>query len=73
MQCSSCKGTLEIGRTSYTVNRHGYHLIIDDMPAYICTQCNEALFTEEAVSLVQDMIRTLDLQRSELNAIPMFA
>jgi YgiT-type zinc finger domain-containing protein len=60
---------LKAGKTSYTVNRNGYHLIIDDVPVLICEQCHEPLFTEEAVRLVQQMIHTLDAQRKELDQI----
>lgn len=73
MECPHCRGTLKVGRTSYTVNRKGYHLIIDDVPAFICEQCQEPLFTEEAVRLVQQMIHTLDTRREELNAITVAA
>lgn len=69
MQCPHCHGTLRPGKTSYTVNRNGYHLIIDDVPVLICDQCHEPLFTEEAVDLVQQMIKTLDIQRKELERI----
>jgi YgiT-type zinc finger domain-containing protein len=60
---------LRPGKTSYAVTRDGYHLIIDDVPALICEQCQEPLFTEEAVELVQQMIRALDARREELSAI----
>jgi YgiT-type zinc finger domain-containing protein len=62
-----------VGRTTYAVNRNGYHLIIDDVPALICQQCNEVLFTEDAVRLVQQMIRSLDVQRQELHTLPVTA
>jgi YgiT-type zinc finger domain-containing protein len=69
MVCPHCQGVLKPGKTSYTVNRNGYHLIIDDVPVLICEQCHEPLFTEEAVELVQQMVRTLDAQRKELERI----
>ena len=69
MKCPHCQGELNPGTTSYAVNRHGYHLTIDDVPALICEQCREALFSEEAVRLVQDMIGTLDTQRQELDQL----
>ena len=69
MQCPHCQGRLTPGKTSYTVNRSGYHLIIDQVPAFICDQCHEPLFTEEAVGLVQEMVRALDIQRKELDQI----
>lgn len=59
--------------TSYSANRKGYHLIIDDVPAYICDQCGEPLFSEDAVRLVQQMLRTLDARRRELSAISVAA
>jgi len=59
MNCPHCQGELRAGKTSYTINRHGYHLIIDDVRALVCEQCQVPLFTETAVRLVQQMIRTL--------------
>lgn len=73
MECPYCQGKLVTGNTSYTVNRNGYHLIIDDVPVLICEQCHEPLFTEEAVHLVQKMIRVLDTQRKELASITLLA
>jgi YgiT-type zinc finger domain-containing protein len=69
MQCPQCHGPLRPGRTTYSANRHGYHLIIDDVPALICEQCHAPLFTEEAVRLVQVMLRGLDQQRRALDAL----
>lgn len=69
MECPHCHGSLQAGKISYTVNRNGYHLIIDDVPAFICEQCQEPMFTEEAVRLVQQMIHALDARRKELGAI----
>jgi hypothetical protein len=51
------------------VNRKGYHLILDDIPAYVCSQCGQALFTEEAVRVIQEMVRTLDARNERLSAI----
>jgi YgiT-type zinc finger domain-containing protein len=73
MKCPHCDGALKAGKTTYTVNRNGYHLIIDDVPALICEQCQEPLFTEDAVRLVQHMIRALDARRKELSAITLGA
>jgi len=70
MSCSPCQDQLRPGKTSYTINRNGYHLIIDDVPALICKQCHEPLFTEDAVRLVQQTIRSLDARRQELSLIP---
>lgn len=51
---------------SYTVNRKGYHLVIDDVPAWVCEQCGEPLFEEETVNLVQEMLRAVDARMERL-------
>jgi YgiT-type zinc finger domain-containing protein len=51
---------------SYTVNRKGYHLVIDDVPAWVCEQCGEPLFEEETVDLVQEMLRAVDIRMERL-------
>ena len=73
MACPHCHDDLHPGSTSYTVNRNGYHLIIDDVPALVCDQCYDPLFAEDTVRLVQQMIRALDDRRQELSAIPVAA
>lgn len=51
---------MEKAKTTYTANRRGYHLLIDDVPAWICTQCGEVYFEEDEVDAIQDMLREID-------------
>ena len=60
MKCHSCKGNLKRGKTTYTANRHGYHLLIDEVPAWVCTQCGESFYEEEEVETIQSMLREVD-------------
>lgn len=60
MECYVCKGDLKPGRTTYTVNRAGYHLLVDDVPAWICQQCGEPAFEEKAVETLQGLLTTID-------------
>jgi YgiT-type zinc finger domain-containing protein len=60
MECPNCRGRLVKGRTSYGANRRGYHLILDDIPAWICEQCGEPLFDAETVDAIQAMLRDVD-------------
>lgn len=73
MECPYCHGALKAGTTSYTVNRNGYQLIIDELPALICEQCRKPLYSEDAVRLVQQMVRTLDARHKELSTITLLA
>lgn len=48
------------GKTTHTINRNGYHLLIDDVPAWICTQCDEVYFDNKAVDAIQEAIKNID-------------
>ena len=36
----------------FTRHRRGYHLVIDQVPACLCTQCGEPYFEEEGVKVI---------------------
>lgn len=69
MQCLYCKGTLVRQRVSYAATRRGYHLIIHDVPAWVCEQCGEPLFDEDTVDAIQEVLRGVDtrLEQSALS------
>ena len=66
MKCLYCKSVLVQKKVSYTANRRGYHLIVDDVPAWVCEQCGEPLFDEETVDLIQDILRQVDMRMEKL-------
>jgi YgiT-type zinc finger domain-containing protein len=68
MECLYCKGTLVRKRISYAASRKGYHLIIDDVPAWVCEQCGEPLDEEKTVDAIQEVLRGVDarLEKSAL-------
>jgi len=68
MECPYCKGTLVRRKVSYTATRKEYHLIIDEVPAWVCKQCGETLFNEETVDAIQAMLREVDVRRQKLTA-----
>lgn len=62
MNCLLCQGELRPGKTAYAINRRGYHLIIDDVPAWVCSQCGEPLFGEKQVNAIQQIVRKMDAE-----------
>jgi YgiT-type zinc finger domain-containing protein len=72
MKCLYCKGRLVRKKVSYTATRKGYHLIIDDVPAWVCEQCGEPLFDEKTVDAIQEMLREVDTHLEKL-AVPLAA
>jgi len=60
MKCLLCGGKMEKGTVAYTVDRKGYHLFIEKIPAHVCSQCGERYFEEKEVEALQDMIKVLE-------------
>ena len=65
MKCLHCNGTLMRKRVSYAATRKGYHLIIDDVPAWVCEQCGEPLFDEKTVDTIQELLHGVDTRLKE--------
>ena len=66
MKCLLCNGEMEKAMVSYTVDRKGYHLFIEEIPAYMCSQCGERFFEEKEVEAIQNMIRALEEKLQEV-------
>lgn len=60
MNCVHCGGHLRRETAPFHVDRHGYHVQWDAVPAFVCGQCGEALFDEKAVEAIQEALTTLD-------------
>ena len=69
MKCLHCEGALEQTQISYTANRKGYHLIIDDVPAWVCQQCGEPMFDEATVDAIQEVLTELDRRLEKLTTL----
>jgi YgiT-type zinc finger domain-containing protein len=60
MKCLLCSGEMEKSTVSYTVDRKGYHLFIENIPAYVCSQCGEKYFEEKGTKAIRNMIKALE-------------
>jgi YgiT-type zinc finger domain-containing protein len=60
MKCLLCKGKMEKKSVAYTVDRKGYHLFIEKIPAYVCSRCGEKYFEDKEVGAIQDMLKTFE-------------
>jgi YgiT-type zinc finger domain-containing protein len=69
MTCLFCRGQLVQRQVSYTANRKGYHLIIDDVPAWVCEQCGEPVFDADTVDVIQGMLSEVDTRLEKLVAL----
>jgi len=67
MKCIYCQGEMKRATAPFHIDRGGYHLQLDAIPAWVCSQCGESYFEEKEVETIQDLITSVD------NRIPGFA
>jgi len=68
MECVQCRGSLRKGAAPFSVDRGGYHLHWDAIPAWVCTQCGEPLFEGREVDVIQQALLALDRESEKLLA-----
>ena len=66
MKCLYCQGAMARGTAPFHIDRKGYHLILDTVPAWVCAQCGEAYFEEAEVESIQQVIRAVDQHTENL-------
>ncbi len=60
MKCMYCQGIMERKTAPFHIDRKGYHLMFDSVPAWICSQCSEVYFEAAEVDTMQDVMQVLD-------------
>jgi YgiT-type zinc finger domain-containing protein len=69
MKCLHCQGEMKRGVSPFHADRNGYHLSLDAVPAWICSQCGEPYFEEREVRTIQRLLSGLDKQTSRLASV----
>jgi len=69
MKCVHCQGQMLRSTAPFHVDRKGYHLALDAVPAWVCGQCGEAYFEQREVEEIQGVIAAID-ERAERIARP---
>ncbi len=65
MECIYCKGKMIRKTAPFSIQRQGYYLHWDAIPAWVCEQCGEALFEAHEVDLIQKALVDLDRKNDE--------
>jgi YgiT-type zinc finger domain-containing protein len=48
------------GTAPFSIDRNGYHISWDAIPAWVCEQCGESLLETQEVDTIQDALAVLD-------------
>ena len=68
MKCMYCKGEMKRGKIPFHMDRKGVHLMLDEVPAWICNQCGEPYFEEMEVESIQSMIQAVEHEARKLTS-----
>lgn len=66
VECVHCRGRMQRGVAAFSVERSGYHVRWDAIPAWVCTQCGEPLFEAREVDVIQRALAALDRESQKL-------
>ena len=62
-----CRGKMRRSTAPFHVERAGYRLSFETIPAWVRNQCGEAYFEEREVSAIQTAVDSLDRQAQQLS------
>ncbi len=66
MECLHCKGRMKSATAPFTIERKGYRVSWEAIPAWVCTQCGEPYFETPEVEQIQRALSVLDRESSVL-------
>lgn len=59
MRCLSCQGAVQKGTAPVRVDRDGYRLAWEQVPAWVCSRCGMSYFEPTEVETVRKAVRAL--------------
>ncbi len=67
MKCMHCKGKMNKSAAPFHVDRKGYHLTLDKVPAWVCRQCGEVCFDEPEIDYIQEIVQKIEDRTAKLS------
>ena len=64
MKCLYCQAPVERGTTEVHVQRNGYNLEWKNLPAWVCTRCDQAYFEPREVEMVCQAVGSMTRLKS---------
>ena len=68
MECLHCKGRMVRATAPFSIDRKGYHIVWEAIPAWVCTQCGEPFFEAGEVESIQRALVAVDRETAALVA-----
>ncbi len=72
-ECYTCKGRMEWSSAPFDVQRKGYRVHLDAVPAWVCPACKSVCFEGREVDALQAIAKILDKTSAEIAGRPVDA
>lgn len=59
MRCLRCQGPVERGSAPVHVERNGYRMAWENVPAWVCSRCELAYFEPDEVETIRNAVRAM--------------
>ena len=71
MKCSidGCPGEYEAGKVMHTVRHHGQVMVIDHVPADICSVCGDVLLRPDTVRKIEALLQD---KHQSVSTVPLY-
>ena len=66
MKCMYCAAEMQKGTAPLHIDREGIHVTLDEVPAWVCSQCGEPFFEETEVESVQAILKVVEREVRKL-------
>ncbi len=64
MKCIHCSGNMKKSSAPFYIEKKGYRIHWNTVPAWVCEQCGEPYFEEKEVDKIQNVLTILDAEKS---------
>lgn len=69
MECFKCSGNLEEKLINYVVNLENTIIIVKNVPARVCTNCNEQYFDDTTSENIEKIVNQLKDLSAEITVV----
>ena len=67
MKCDTCHIQMKQIKSVYIIERSGYRLMLQNVLAYVCPQCEAQYFDEAEIDAIQQMVEHLEADMEVLS------
>lgn len=60
MKCPYCKGNMQQELISYKTIFRGEEITLEEVPTWVCEQCESTIVEDEVIEAIQDMLSGLE-------------